>query len=192
MAVKKKKKAVSKTAFEKLNDKNKLFVKNYIKRMGNATKAYMDTYPKIKYNSARTKGCDLLTKVDVIKAVEEEYAKVYAKILTETEKSKTYQMIMAISDASIEDFIDLEDGTLRVKDLENIPEESLHAIQAIEQDEKSTDTSYNKNIKIKLHPKLQALKMRAEIQKLIDPKAEVQQVEIIITPAKRPEAAEEN
>jgi hypothetical protein len=176
-----------KSAFSKLSDKHKLFVMNYVRRMGVACKAYMDTYPSAQYDTARTKGPLLVAKDGIKKAIDEKYAEVYAGILTEVEKTKTYMLIHAISEAEISDVVDLEDGTLKVKDLEEIPPEALHAIQAIEQEEKVTGQGgHSKNLKVKLHPKLQALKMRAEIQKLIDPKAETQPIEIVVVPATRP------
>ena len=47
-------------------------------------------------------------------------------------------------------------------------------------------TTTNKNIKVKLHNKLNALKLRAEIQNLIDPKNDSNKLEIVVTPAERP------
>jgi len=199
-AVKKtKKKAVKKvekieTAFDKLIDRHKLFVMNYIKNFGNGTRAYMDTYPNAKELSARAKSPLLLAKVSVKKAIEEKYAVVYANIQSELEKTKTYELIMALSDTDISQIVDLEGGTLKVKDLKDIPIGALHSIASLKYTKKeaSSDTgsSIDKNIEVKLHNKLKALEMRARIQKLIDPKDESVQVDVIIKPAIRPKGVD--
>jgi phage terminase small subunit len=174
------------TALSKLSDKHKLFVKNYIANFAVAYKAYMATYPNASYNTARTKGPELVAKDVVKKAIEEEYQETYAAIQTETEKSKTYQLIHSIGSSDISDVVDLEEGTLRVKNLSEIPIEALPSIQSIEMDEKQSESGFSKNLKIKLHPKLKALEMRARIQKLIDTKDDMSQVDIVIKPAVRP------
>lgn len=181
-----------KTAFDKLNDKHKLFVMNYVRRMGVGYKAYKDTYPNTKsIDSAMTQASRLLRNVKVKEAVEEKFGSIYKQIETDVEKSKTYKMIHAICDTEISDIIDLEDGTLRVKSLSEIPPEALHAIQSIEMDEKDGEKMQSKNIKVKMVPKSTFVKMRAEIQKLIDPKADNQPIEIIVTKAIRPDKEEE-
>lgn len=190
---KKKKEKKEKTAFEKLSDKHRLFVINYVANLYNGTRAYMATYPKAKYNTARTKAAVLVAKGSIKQAVQEISDKQFADIMTDLEKNITYQLIKAIGDATIDNVVDLKGGTLKVKDLEEIPVEAIHAIQAIEQDEKETGQGgYSKNLKVKMHSKLQALKIRAEIQKLIDPKAEAQPLEITIIPAQRPDRSEDD
>lgn len=183
----KKKKENKESAFDKLSDKHKLFVMNYIKNFGNATKAYLDTYTTSAYDSARVDASKLLTKSNVKQAIDEEYAKRFKEIQTETEKTKTYQLIKAVADTSIDEVIDMENGTLIVKSLSEIPSYAKHAIQNVELIEKSTPNGVDRTLKVKLHSKLQALKLRAEIQRLIDPKNENQQLEIIIKPAVRPD-----
>ena len=180
------------TAFDKLSDKHKLFVKNYVANFAVGYKAYLAVRPTAKYSTARVEASKLLTKPNIKQAIEEEYAIVYAGIQTELEKSKTYKMIHAIGDSDISDIIDLKEGTLTVKDFDEIPPEARQSIQSIVMDEKDMDNGHSKNIKVTLHPKIQALKMRAEIQRLLDPKAEVKQVEIVILPAERPEIPDKN
>jgi hypothetical protein len=187
MGKKKTEKGTEKSAFDKLSDRHKLFVKNYIKNFGNQTRAYMDTYPNASYNAAKSKATLLVTKDNIKQAIKEEYKEIYKEIQTETEKSKTYNLIKTLGDINIADIIDIENGTLEVKNLEDIPMESQHAIASIESITKQTKHGSEKMLKVKMHPKLQALKMRAEIQKLIDPKSENTQLEIVVKPAQRPD-----
>lgn len=179
------------SAFDGLSDKHKLFVMNHIKNMGNQTRAYMDTYPNAQYDTARAKSSELVSKDNVKRAIDEKNLEVYADIMTDLEKNKTYQLIKSIGDSTIADVIDLEGGSLKVKSLSDIPETALHSIQSIAMDEKDGSNGYSKNLKVTMHNKLNALKARAEIQKLIDPKAEVQKLEIIVKPAQRPDDKEE-
>lgn len=171
---------------KELSDKHKLFIENYVKNYGNGTRAYMDTYPNAKYNTARVKASMLVTKVNIKKAIDKAFHEVYKDIQTETEKTKTYQLIHAVGNSTIADVVDLEKGTLKVKDLSEISLDGLHSIQAIEMDEKDSEKGYSKNLKVKLHPKLKALEMRAKVQKLIDPDEDKKKLEITIIPAERP------
>jgi phage terminase small subunit len=163
------------TAFDKLSDKHKLFVKNYIKHFSNGTKAYLDTYPGASYDTARAQSAILIAKHSIKQAIDEEYSQVYADIRSETEKAETYNLIKAIGESDISQIIEIEDGSPKIKNLSEIPIEALHSIQSIE------------GSKVKLHPKLKALELRAKIQGLIDSKDEAPQVNITIKPAKEPE-----
>jgi secreted Zn-dependent insulinase-like peptidase len=179
------------TAFDKLTDKHKLFVKAYIQNFAVGYKAYMQIYPKVTYESARALSTVLLANINVKNAIAEEYSRIWADKDTEVEKSKTYAMIHNIGESDISDIVDMENGTLTVKDLKDIPAEARQWIQSIEYAKKETQNGTDENIKVRLHPKLPALEMRAKIQKLID-KEPPQQLEITIIPAKRPDKKEES
>lgn len=177
----------TKTAFESLTDREKLLVKAYIENLGVQYKAYMQVFPNSKYESARVESSKYFAKPSIRKAIEEEYARIWKEKDSELEKSKTFAMIHAIGNSDISDIVDLKDGTLIVKSLDEIPPEARHCIQSIEYIRKETQHGMDENIKVKLHSKLQALEMRAKIQKLIDPKDDTTKVEITINPAKRPD-----
>ena len=174
------------SAFDKLSDRHKILVLNYIKNLCNKTRAYMDTYPKAKYDTARTKSCELFAKDNIKAAIDEKMAEQFAEIQTETEKNKTYQLIKAIGDATVDEVIDLAGKTLTVKSLDEISPEARHAIASVQYDKKESDNSMSENIKVTFHNKLNALKLRAEIQKMIDPKNDTSKLEITVTPAERP------
>ncbi len=55
----------------KINKKQQLFINEYLKDF-NATRAYRVAYPNATYDSARKSGSNLLTKIDIQKAIEEE------------------------------------------------------------------------------------------------------------------------
>jgi hypothetical protein len=186
---------VEETAFEKLSDKHRLFVKNYIKHFGNGTKAYSDTYPTASYDTARAQSAILIAKHSIKQAIDEEYSIIYKNIRSETEKAETYNLITALGKSEISQIINLDTGTVKINELSELPPEALHSIQSIECNTKTSGRSDSPTIdevvKVKLHPKLKALELRAKIQGLIDTKDEAPQVNIIIKPAKEPEELNE-
>jgi len=173
-------------ALLKLSPLHQLFVKKYIELYGKQTRAYMATFSSKNYKSASVSATNLMKKQSIKDAIEAEYKRIWGEKDLETEKSKTYLMIHAIGESNIADVVDLEKGSLKIKDLSKIPFDTQQAIQAIEFDEKETQFGVNKSIKVKMHPKLQALELRAKIQKMISDKMEFEG-EIIVRPAKRPD-----
>lgn len=174
------------SAFNKLSESHKLFVVSYVENCFNGTQAYIRAYPKVKEVTARVNASRLLTNANVKIAVEELLKQTYAGIQSDTEKSKTYKLIHALGNVNIRDVVDWENKTLYVKDLKDIPDEVLFAIQSVEAVEKETKFGTDKQIKVTFVSKIKALELRSRIQKLVDPKDDVQQVEITIIPAKKP------
>jgi hypothetical protein len=174
-----------KTAFEQLSIKHQLFVMNYCKHLGNATRAYMDTYTSAKYESAMTKGSELYRNVKVKAAIDEKYAETFKEIQSEAEKSKTYEMIKAMGNFTIDNVLDWDEDDVRLKLVEEMEPGTVHIIQSIKKKKKQTKDGYEEEIDVKLVPKLQALKMRAEMQGLMDSDDKTG-VEIIIKPGIRP------
>jgi phage terminase small subunit len=181
---------LKKPAFEQLKAEHQHFVKQYVINFGKAYKAYMAAYPKAKATTAAVEANRLLNNPKIKEAIEDEYKKIWKEKDSEIERSKTYQMIHVLGNSDIADVIDLEGGTLTVKNLNDIPPEARQSIQSIEYIKKETQNGTDENIKVRLHSKLQALEMRAKIQKLID-KDPPQQLEITIVPAKKPEKGED-
>lgn len=183
---KKQKQIENKSDGNLLSPAHTAFVKEYVSNFGNATRAYMYAYPKARGATARVQACKLLTKHNIVSAIEQEYTRLWKDKDAEFEKSKTYQMIHVIGSSNIADVIDLKEGTLTVKDIDDIPLAAQQAIQSIEMVEKETEHGVDRHLKVKLHPKLAALELRAKIQKMIDNKLELEG-EIIIRPAVRPD-----
>ena len=184
---KKKKKSIEK---KEMKPAHIAFIKEYVRNMGNATRAYMAVYPKASYGAAREAACGLLTKANIKKAIDAEYKKLWDDKDTDLEKSKTLQMIKELGNSNVFDVVDLKDGTLFVKSLDEIPIEAQNSIMSIEKIRKETDKGIDEVIKVKLHPKLQALELRAKIQGLLQEKVEHSGT-IEIVPAARPEDEEE-
>ena len=175
------------SAFDKLSVKHKAFVSHYLGDcLYNATRAYQATYPSAKYNTAMSKGSDLVGNSKVKAAIDELSKQQFADIQSDIAKNETYRKIKALSDMSIEEVVDLAGRTLVVKSLDEIPQKARYAIKTIKYDRKENDGNINENIHVTFEPKLQALKFLAEIQGLIDPESNKQTVEIVVKPAERP------
>jgi len=176
---------LKKPAFEQLKAEHQHFVKQYVLNFGKAYKAYQAAYPKAKATTAAVEANRLLNNPKIKEAIEDEYKKIWKEKDSEIERSKTYQMIHVLGNSDISDIVDLEGGTLTVKNLDEISVEARQCIQSIEYTRKDTLNGTDENIKVRLHPKLPALETRAKIQKLID-KDPPQQLEITIVPARKP------
>lgn len=170
---------------DELSLKHQEFVKEYIIQHGNAKRAYMAVYTTAKETTAEVNSCTLLRNTKIKQAIEAEYKKIWKEKDTEIEQSKTYQMIHSIGNSNIADVVDLESGTLKVKDLKDIPASAQQAIHSIEMTEKSSQYGIDRNIKVKLYNKLPALELRAKIQKMITDNGF--DGDIIIIPAIRPD-----
>jgi phage terminase small subunit len=189
---KKEEKKKEECAFDKLKIEHQNFVKEYVRNFAVGYKAYKCVYPKVSDETARTNASRLLTNANVKQAIDDEYKRIWKEKDSEIEKSKTYQMIHSIGNSDISDIINLEDGSLIVKNLKEIPPEARQCIQSVEYVEKETQYGIDRNIKVRLHAKQPALELRAKIQKMIDPKADAQQLEITIKPAERPDKKNES
>ena len=174
-------------AIDNLSPAHKDFVKEYVKNMGNATKAYLSAYPHVKMTTAAANGSKLLCNAKIIDAIREEYELYFKNKDSDIEKSKTYQLIHSLGTTKISEIIDLEGQTLSVKSLEDIPESAIHAIKSIKRTERTTESGTDVNIEVTLYDKLSALKLRSQIQGLLKSDEDKQTIEIVIKPAERPE-----
>jgi hypothetical protein len=181
-----KKEEEAKREIDKLSPAHKAFVKEYVKNLGNGTRAYMATYPNAKYDTARAKAAELVAKDNVKRAIKEEYELYFKNKDSEIEKSKTYQMIHSLGSTPISDIVNMADRTLVVKSMDEIPPESIHAIKSLDYVERETANGIDRMIKVTLYDKLAALKLRAQMQGLLEAEGN-STVEIIVNAAQRPE-----
>jgi ribosomal protein L12E/L44/L45/RPP1/RPP2 len=186
----KKKKEKEKSAFESLAPKHQLFVKQYIICNGKGGPAYREVYGVKDMNTAYVNANKLLRNTKIKQAVDDEYKKIFKEKDSEIEKSKTYKLIRMISDADIDEVTDLENGTLKVKNMSEIPRSAIPAIQSIKRHRKETAYGTDDMLEIKMHDKLKAIELRAKFQGLLE-KDVLGSVEIIVKPAVRPDKSKE-
>ena len=185
MAKKKEKKELS--AFDSLAPKHQLFVKQYIIHNGKGGPAYREVYKGVKdIYVASANANRLMRNPKIRQAVDDEYSKIFKDKDSEIERSKTYQLIHSIGNTNIADVIDLEGGTLTVKDISEIPIEAREAIESIKSREKEGKYGVERVLEVKMHDKIKALELRAKLQGMLQEKMELTG-EIIVKPAERPD-----
>jgi len=182
----KKKYDPTKPAFPQLNPKHQEFVKQYILHYGKLNDSYRAVYTTVTKTSVASANAGRLLRMKKIRdALDQEYAKIWKDRDKEIEQSKTYKMIHAIGNSDISEVVEMENGTLQVKALSEIPVEARQAIMGIKYKRVETKDGMNETIDVKMHPKVKALELRAKIQNMIVEKAEVTG-DIIIKKAIRP------
>lgn len=177
---------MSESAFDKLRPKHKLFVLAYIEYNFHGTKAYQKVYSSTE-KTAGVNAAKLLENTIIKQAVEEKAKDIYTNMQSDIEKSKTYRMLQAIGKVNIKDIVDWDSKTFYVKDLKDIPEDVLYAVQSVENVERETKNGIDRQIKVTLVSKIKALELLSKIQGLIDSKDDTQQIEIVVKPAIRPD-----
>jgi len=71
--------------------------------------------------------------------------------------------------------------------MDEIPPEAIHAIKSIKRTEKTNQHGTDITLEVTLHDKLGALKLRAQMQGLLEDENNNATVEIIVKNAERPE-----
>jgi phage terminase small subunit len=173
-----------KLKIDKMSAEHKKFVVEYVACAGNGTEAYMKVFPKSKYNSARVEASRLLSRPNILQAIEDEYAKYFKEKDKEIAKSKTYQLINFCGDV---DVADIFDDDYEIRPLSEIPIPIRRAIQSIKKTEKTNQYGVDRTVEVNLVNKLAALELRAKMQHMLDTKLDVgDNVTITVGLAKRP------
>ena len=166
------------------------FVYEYLRCNCKASKAYLRIFPNVKQSTAEVNGSRMLNKTKVKQAIDAELCRIWKEKDKESAKGNIYKRLQVIADATIDDIVDIHDGTLTVKDMADIPPEVLPAIAGIDYSETNTEGGVSRRVSVKLRDSLKAIETMAKIIKLLDPKAETQQIEIVLIPAERPSLPE--
>lgn len=181
----KKKEIKGKSAFDSLAPKHQLFVKQYIICNGKGGPAYRQVYPVKDMNTAYVNANRLLRNAKIKQAIDDEYKKIFKDKDSEIEQSKTYKLLHSIGDADIDEVVDLENGTLKVKNMSEIPRSAIPAIQSIKRHKKETAYGTDETLEVKMHDKIKAIELRAKLQGMLE-KDNLGSVEIIVKPAQVP------
>lgn len=147
-----------------LSPKRWRFVQEYLKDL-NATQAAIRTGYAAK--RADQQGYELLSNPEIASVVAKEKDKIAEAL--ECTRGDIMLELQAVAFANLSDFgVWLSDGSLLIKEMDDIPKHMLGAIQRVE-NLKSYDRDGNllkEQIKLWLHPKLDALKTLANIKKI--------------------------
>ena len=172
-------KTQTKNKIDLLKPVEREFVLNFL-LLKNGTKAYMQAYPKAKYDTARTNSSKLLAKTNIKDAIQEYYDASWKE--KEKQISKLFDDLLNVVNADVADYID-ENGEIDVKKIK-----SLNTFPLVEYNRTVSDTAQGQNVKtsVKLLDKLKAISELTKILQMINEKVEIfGDIELI--PAVRPE-----
>ncbi len=159
------------TSGQELNARQQAFVREYAKEPNAKAAAIKAGYSKA---TARQIGSRLLTRVDIKSAIRARTTAALARL--EVTEDMVLQELAAIAFSNIEDYVewDKDAGALVVKSSAEIPRALAAAIESVdeqvmESQNKDGSRFYTRTKrKVKLYPKLEALKLIAEYLGLTD------------------------
>jgi len=145
-------------AFDKLNDRQKDFVLNYI-RCRVATKAYLEAYDSdespIDYDTAKVNASKLLTNTNIREAIKEKINEIWNE--KEKEIGSIFDELKALGYSDINNVMEYKDGMLIPRDFDKIDTRAIKKIKIkrikesySEDEEVTTATDI---IEIELHDK---------------------------------------
>ncbi len=150
-----------------MNLKQELFVEEYLRNGGNATRAAIKAgYSK---ESARSIGQENLTKPDIKEAIEQRRQQIREQYAATAER--VIRELSSIAFASIYNIMECEGDEVKLRPFTELSGEELAAIAEIVEQ----DTKEGKKRSVKMHPKIQALKLLGDhfglfysLQEIID------------------------
>ena len=155
------------------------FILEYI-RTGNATKSYMNVYPKSQYDAASVSSFQLLRNPNI-----KEYIQCYYDDLWSSRKneiSRTFDNLLKIANADITDVVDYEGDRMEVRPFN---QSNTFLIAEIKEVIIETANGTNINKSVKLKDSTKAISELIRVLGMITDKVE-HSGEVIIIPAVRP------
>lgn len=132
-----------------MTEKQKIFADEYLIDL-NATRAYRVAYPSVKKNeTAAAAAARMLRNVKVAAYIQERMQERQKR--TEITQDRVLQELAAIAFAKADDYAEIKDECVRIKDTEELNEQQVRAIAGIEQGKFG--------IKVKLNDKEKALEL---------------------------------
>ena len=132
-----------------MTEKQKIFADEYLIDL-NATGAYRVAYPSVKKNeTAAAAAARMLRNVKVAAYIQERMQERQKR--TEITQDRVLQELAAIAFAKADDYAEIKDECVRIKDTEELNEQQVRAIAGIEQGKFG--------IKVKLNDKEKALEL---------------------------------
>ena len=132
-----------------MTEKQQIFADEYLINL-NATTAYRVAYPSVKKNeTAAAAAARMLRNVKVAAYIQERMQERQKR--TEITQDRVLQELAAIAFAKADDYAEIKDECVRIKDTEELNEQQVRAIAGIEQGKFG--------IKVKLNDKEKALEL---------------------------------
>ena len=156
-----------KNQMKKLTPKQLLFVDKYFELKFNGTKAYLQTYTRVKHSeTAKTAASRLLTNVNVKQEVDRRQQE-----MRETNKElvdKIVDEVKNLAFSNIGNYLSFGPGYVTLKSSENMSPEQLAAVAEV----RETVTEHGGSVSFKLQPKLKSLELLMRYHGLIVERAE--------------------
>lgn len=146
------------TAFDKLNDKHKAFLMEYMIDK-NATRAYMRAYG-CKETTAAVSASRLLRTPKMAQALDEKHEKIWKE--KKKDRGLIYDELMALGTAKLTDYVEVDEtGNLQLKDLTKLDGRSLKSLQikrkTIQKSKDSNEVETEQSFSLSIHDKEKAL-----------------------------------
>ena len=165
--------------FKLLKPEHQNFMLEYI-RTGNATKSYLSVYPKSTYNAACVSSHQLLRNPKISEYIQNYYDDLWSD--RKNEISKTFNNLLRIANADINDVIDYEGDRMEVRPFS---QSDTFLIAEIKETVSETMNGVNVNRSVKLKDSTKAISELVRVLGMITEKIE-HSGEIIIIPAVKP------
>ena len=165
------------SAWDSLNNRQKLFVLEYLKTL-NGTRAYKSAYPSAKNDAARAAAARLLTNANINNALHEKLDALW--IEREKEAGRTLSEIYALAFSNIGDIISFKNGRMTLNDLNSIDSRAVQNVKYLQ----SVDGDVS--IQVSMYSKNQALTLLVKILGMIKEQSEHTE-DIIVIPARDPQ-----
>lgn len=145
----------------KITGKQRLFIEEYLKDFNGTQAAVRAGYSK---KTARQTAYENLTKPYIRQEISRELERIYDEFKNDQEKIIRELAVVAFS--KITDYMTILDEDITIKNSDEVPSEMIGAISEI----CIADTKDGKRKSIKLHNKIEALKMLAQYHRLFEEK----------------------
>ncbi|MBP7582402.1 MAG: terminase small subunit [Spirochaetes bacterium] len=165
------------SAWDSLNDRQRVFVLEYIRTM-NGSASYRAAYPLAKANAARAAAARLLTKSNISGAIQERLDTLWAS--REALCGRTLAEIQAIAFSDIFDIINFSNGNIN---LHNLSEVDTRAVKSLRH---KTSVSGSESFSVVMYDKIAALALLVKILGMVQ--EDVGHTETItVVPARDPQ-----
>lgn len=154
-----------KTAFDKLNAKQKSFFEAYLETF-NARKAYQKIHPTSKNSTAYTNGCKLLKNAKIKDALKEYYDQLWEN--KQDYVGILFKKLLNMADFDISDYIDEYGGI----DLAKLNKENSFPVSEVTRKVTETKDGVNVHESIKTVDKIKAIQELTKILGMIQEKVE--------------------
>jgi phage terminase small subunit len=153
---------------KKINKTDQAIVYEYLQNGYSKAKAYSKVHHGCSRATAAVNGHKVLKKAEVARFLQEYFEDLWEN--KENEIGRQLSNLLNIANADVSDIIEIEDGNVKIRDLEEIDSSVIQAI-----DQSKTITAYGENTRtsVKMHDKTKAIAELTKVLNMINQKITV-------------------